>query len=478
MGFYSAAVAGPRRPPPRRRGAPPRPARCPRRQADLEPLVRGPVAATGLDSCCSRRRRAPSGCRAPPTRPRRTGATVRYAVRLGLDSVRGIGTRGGRADRGGARRSGRSPTRSTCPGGPASTPAQLEALATAGVFDGAGASTAGRRCGTPAGPRRAEHLEGLHGRRGRRRCCPSMERRRDHHGRPVGHRDHARAAPVRAPARRAAPRPGSSRSPTLATAESGRRVHVARAGHAPAAARAPPVGVTFLNLEDETGMLNVICTVGVWRRYRQVARNRVAMVIRGHPRAPRRRHQPARRPGRGHRRRRARRRRGAPGPCVVARLPVTSGRRTTGGGRRGVGRGHAGRPYARLRAAHPGVVDDEQHRERGTVSADPADFTYSVVVPVFNSEDVVGRTIDRIVEVFEDAGLRYELILVNDGSRDGSWDVIAEPGARQPARRRAQPAAATTASTTPTSPASARRPATTSSPWTTTCRTRPTRRCC
>ena len=52
-------------------------------------------------------------------------------------------------------------------------------------------------------------------------------------------------------------------------------------------------------------------------------------------------------------------------------------------------------------------------------------FTYSIVVPVYNSVQVVGRTVDRIVEVFEEAGLAFELILVNDGSRDGSWDVIA-----------------------------------------------------
>ena len=54
-----------------------------------------------------------------------------------------------------------------------------------------------------------------------------------------------------------------------------------------------------------------------------------------------------------------------------------------------------------------------------------SDFRYSIVVPVFNSVGVVETTIDRIVDVFEGAGLRYELILVNDGSRDGSWDVIA-----------------------------------------------------
>ena len=58
--------------------------------------------------------------------------------------------------------------------------------------------------------------------------------------------------------------------------------------------------------------------------------------------------------------------------------------------------------------------------------ADPQDFLFSIVVPVFNSEGVVGLTIDRITEVFEDAGLRYELILVNDGSHDRSWNVIAD----------------------------------------------------
>ena len=57
---------------------------------------------------------------------------------------------------------------------------------------------------------------------------------------------------------------------------------------------------------------------------------------------------------------------------------------------------------------------------------DRSTFTYSVVVPVFNSAGIVGDTVDRIVATFETANLSYEVILVNDGSRDGSWDVIAE----------------------------------------------------
>jgi len=40
-------------------------------------------------------------------------------------------------------------------------------------------------------------------------------------------------------------------------------------------------GVTFLSLEDETGLLNVICSAGLWRRFRGVARSAAAMVVRG-----------------------------------------------------------------------------------------------------------------------------------------------------------------------------------------------------
>ena len=40
-------------------------------------------------------------------------------------------------------------------------------------------------------------------------------------------------------------------------------------------------GVTFINLEDETGMLNVTCTPGLWQRHRRVARTAGAMVVRG-----------------------------------------------------------------------------------------------------------------------------------------------------------------------------------------------------
>ncbi len=40
-------------------------------------------------------------------------------------------------------------------------------------------------------------------------------------------------------------------------------------------------GVTFVNLEDETGMINVVCSPNLWSRYRRIARNSKAMVVRG-----------------------------------------------------------------------------------------------------------------------------------------------------------------------------------------------------
>ncbi|TDO18601.1 error-prone DNA polymerase [Mycobacterium sp. BK086] len=40
-------------------------------------------------------------------------------------------------------------------------------------------------------------------------------------------------------------------------------------------------GVTFMNIEDETGMVNVLCTPGVWTRHRKLAQTASALLIRG-----------------------------------------------------------------------------------------------------------------------------------------------------------------------------------------------------
>jgi error-prone DNA polymerase len=40
-------------------------------------------------------------------------------------------------------------------------------------------------------------------------------------------------------------------------------------------------GTVFINLEDETGMTNVICSPGAWERWRDVARGAPALLVRG-----------------------------------------------------------------------------------------------------------------------------------------------------------------------------------------------------
>ncbi|MDV6013027.1 error-prone DNA polymerase [Haloechinothrix sp. LS1_15] len=40
-------------------------------------------------------------------------------------------------------------------------------------------------------------------------------------------------------------------------------------------------GVTFLNIEDETGMINVVCSPGLWARQHRLARSSPALLVRG-----------------------------------------------------------------------------------------------------------------------------------------------------------------------------------------------------
>lgn len=50
---------------------------------------------------------------------------------------------------------------------------------------------------------------------------------------------------------------------------------------------------------------------------------------------------------------------------------------------------------------------------------------YSVVAPVYNEEETVRAFYERVTQVMSSTGESYELVLVNDGSRDRSFEILS-----------------------------------------------------
>jgi len=53
-------------------------------------------------------------------------------------------------------------------------------------------------------------------------------------------------------------------------------------------------------------------------------------------------------------------------------------------------------------------------------------LTLSVVIPVYNSEQILPQLIERLEKVLPSLTDTFEVILVNDGSRDESWNMISD----------------------------------------------------
>ncbi|WP_299056143.1 error-prone DNA polymerase [uncultured Nocardioides sp.] len=249
-------------------------------EADLELLDGHAPGPTGLDACVAGDHvptpydeHAPDPC---PTH-RRDGA---YAVRQGLDAVRGISTEvaerivAARAERPYADLvdlSRRARLES----------AQLEALATAGAFDACdfGGGWNRREALWASGHTESEgHLEGIRV-AGPPPTLPTMDdvettladlwaTGTSPEGHPFVHlRSRLTAAGIRSVADCWRVEPGRR------YVVGGLVTHRQRPGTAS--------GTTFLNLEDETGMLNVVCSPGLWKRQRRLATHSAGLLVRG-----------------------------------------------------------------------------------------------------------------------------------------------------------------------------------------------------
>ncbi|MGA9714541.1 MAG: error-prone DNA polymerase [Aeromicrobium sp.] len=246
-------------------------------QADLELLPDAEPGATGRDSCLSFNQPHPGkfvpGTPDPTPDHRRDG---RYAVRLGLDEVQGIGLEAAervvaaRAERpfvdmaDVSRRAGLSVV-------------QMESLATAGAFDAFGLSR--RQALWNAGyAERTDQLEGTEV-----QAPPPMLPGMSDVEITTADLWATRISPETHPIehlRSLLDAEDICSIESLERIEHGTRVRVGglithrqRPGTAS--------GVTFLNLEDETGMLNIVCSQSMWARDRVMARTSAGMVIRG-----------------------------------------------------------------------------------------------------------------------------------------------------------------------------------------------------
>lgn len=239
-----------------------------------------PAEPTGMDSC-THRIQPPVGVfdRAEPDESAAHRRDGRFAVRLGLAAIKGIGSTVAErivAEReaGGDYRDLRDLVRRA-----GVTQAHLEALATAGAFECLGLSR--REAIWLAGSAAQDRIEFLPD--SLAFVQPPLfsdptsyeQLASDLWATGISTDDHPMLH-----YRAGLDARGVLTSNELREHESDRRVEVAGlVTHRQRPATAS--GITFINLEDEHGLVNVVCSVGVWNRYRRVVRDAPALIVRG-----------------------------------------------------------------------------------------------------------------------------------------------------------------------------------------------------
>ncbi|WP_110589016.1 error-prone DNA polymerase [Microbacterium suaedae] len=251
----------------------------------LEPLKPPRRAPTGRDSCLIDH--APVDVVSEPapfdrSAPDDSAAHRRdagFAVRLGLSGITGIGGRTAEIIVSERERAGAFSSMSDLVRRTGITEQQLEALATAGAFESLGHGT--REAIWLAGSAAQDRPDFLPGTALSVQpplfADPSSYERlaSDLWATGVSTDDHPLTH-----FRSALDARGVLTSIGLRTHETGRRIETAGlVTHRQRPATAS--GITFLNLEDEHGLVNVVCSVGVWTRYRRVVRDSPALIARG-----------------------------------------------------------------------------------------------------------------------------------------------------------------------------------------------------
>ena len=56
----------------------------------------------------------------------------------------------------------------------------------------------------------------------------------------------------------------------------------------------------------------------------------------------------------------------------------------------------------------------------------------TIIIPFFNEEESLPELVAWIHRVLDKEGWKYELIMVDDGSRDGSWEVVRKLSQTRP----------------------------------------------
>ena len=58
--------------------------------------------------------------------------------------------------------------------------------------------------------------------------------------------------------------------------------------------------------------------------------------------------------------------------------------------------------------------------------------TMSIVLPAYNEEQMIEKTARIIPELMEEENISYELVFVNDGSKDLTWEKIVKVSEENP----------------------------------------------